>query len=679
MKRIDINTPSPGNPDHRWRPWGMSGWLIRWFIFLAIMVPLCMVLSELEGCSRIDILPDAELWNIPTEESGELSIPDYPDINDPLNQLPEQWRDMPELDDGSSPYDINIPDPGEYLPKPSDNHIKETPKDEYVPNPENNYRRISANTINVILEDGTRQEVFKQFSEGFKKAYPQDDYKIGFYSQASGLIQLIVPGSAREEVMRRLPSQIRDVKFKVFYEERFSSTATPPSHNDPALSDKNKSWYLRPIQAYEAWDITKGNKDVTVAIIDSYIDISHPELRDRIRDPYSVERQSANVLPPSGTSYSFNPPQHEEIFHGTHVAATALGALDNGQGGAGIAPGCTLMPISIGGNISSMKVLEAILYAINKGADVINLSIGTYYSDEAQQCSVEDQLQYSRQEGKYSEDVWNYVFDLANRKNCTIVWAGGNQNLITGMDEMKRNPTTVRVSAVDHNLRRAEFSNYGRYDNRGVNFSDISAPGVDIFSAGPVNNYGYCDGTSMAAPIVTGAIALMKSINPNISNKRIIEILNATSRKLPAADHAGGVIQIADALKMVKGDAANFDEISRDNNLLKGDWVTTEQLTVVDENENPTGSMTHIILHFDSPSRGTIIYKEDTGKNYTAPFVSKISANALEVRMTSEAKCKDGSAPFEKITIKGHRGKDGLLELTNPHSGANFYMMRISK
>lgn len=314
------------------------------------------------------------------------------------------------------------------------------------------------------------------------------------------------------------------------------------------------------------------------------------------------------------------------MFHGTHVAALAVGALNNGAGAAGLAPNCKLMPISLGNDMSSVSILEGLLYAINQGADVVNLSIGTVFPQGIDSTPVNEQMEYINRTGKYQEDVWDYVFNLADKKNCTIVWAAGNCNVLSGMDETKRGENTLRVSAVGPDLKKADFSNFGNYASQGVNFSDISAPGVDIYSAGPANGYGFCPGTSMAAPIVSGAVALMKSVNPNLTNRQIIEILDKTGKTVDRDGHIGKLIQVRDALEQAAANVANYDKIKENPNSITGMWQTTEELPVFDTaTGKETGEMTHIFLKFASINSGTIYYKESGGCLYSAPFSSKPS------------------------------------------------------
>ena len=119
---------------------------------------------------------------------------------------------------------------------------------------------------------------------------------------------------------------------------------------------------------------------------------------------------------------------------------------------------------------------------------------------------------------------WDELFKYADKKNVTCVIAAGNNNILTGFDPFQRSRYTIKVGAVNEILMKANFSNFGDY-------TTIYAPGVSIYSAKPNSSFELLDGTSMAAPIVSGAIALLKSQNANISNLEIIKRLKSTAFK----------------------------------------------------------------------------------------------------------------------------------------------------
>jgi subtilisin family serine protease len=149
---------------------------------------------------------------------------------------------------------------------------------------------------------------------------------------------------------------------------------------------------------------------------------------------------------------------------------------------------------------------------------------------------------------KEEERLWRYIMRIAANHNSTIVIAAGNDNVLAGIDALQRPELFITVSAVDKNNRaynKADFSNYGQ-------FSDISAPGVGIYSTVGKDGYQAMDGTSMAAPIVSGAVALMKSLNDNLTNKQILCILQSTGADTQG--NIGKLLQLDKALLNVKSE-----------------------------------------------------------------------------------------------------------------------------
>ena len=135
----------------------------------------------------------------------------------------------------------------------------------------------------------------------------------------------------------------------------------------------------------------------------------------------------------------------------------------------------------------------------------------------------------SKNNGIDEADFWKELFQVAEENNVTIVLAGGNQNILVGLDPMQRSNQVIKVAATDKVNGKATFSNFFRKSDPDC---FISAPGVKIYSTFPGNNYDFLDGTSMASPIVAGAICLMKSVNPKLTNTQIRKILHSTSKPL---------------------------------------------------------------------------------------------------------------------------------------------------
>jgi hypothetical protein len=204
------------------------------------------------------------------------------------------------------------------------------------------------------------------------------------------------------------------------------------------------------------------------------------------------------------------------------------------------------MPVQVANKQNMMtttSVLDGILYALYQGADVINVSLGMQFSDEL---SNQEQQDLQNNHFKEEERLWNKVMKISEKHKAIVVLAAGNNNMLAGISPMNRPKNFIVVSATDKDnrgFRKAGFSNYGDY-------STISAPGVNIFSAIGNDGYQMMDGTSMAAPIVTGSVALMKSLNADLTAEQIICILQSTGKQLE--DNIGSLIQLDKALEKVK-------------------------------------------------------------------------------------------------------------------------------
>lgn len=144
--------------------------------------------------------------------------------------------------------------------------------------------------------------------------------------------------------------------------------------------------------------------------------------------------------------------------------------------------------------------------------------------------------------------MWNKIYQIADKHGCTVVTAAGNENILSGYASKARTDSVVVVSAVNESLHKADFSNYGRFPGWKLNYSTVSAPGVEIYNAVNRNRYAYLQGTSMAAPIVSGAVALIRSVNPQLKTMQIIEILQKSGK--PLDEPIGPFIQIDKALEM---------------------------------------------------------------------------------------------------------------------------------
>ena len=390
---------------------------------------------------------------------------------------------------------------------------------------------IIANRLNIYFED---QEVSLQaFANAFKELYPGEAHQIIGFDDHVKMIQIQIPEEERNTIRENLPAQLPDFKFFIVDESLFKGFGFHPTAN------KLNGWHLKAINVPAAWQITKGNAEIVVAVIDDGLDYTHPMFEGRIVHPYNVFTQDNRLSLGEG--------------HGTHVAGLAVGSTQYlQQGAAGIAPACQLMPVQVFDNefCTFSSVTSGIMYAIHRGADVINLSIGMSF-DGLSQLPVDQQRALSGILCTNEELVWRKIIGIANKKNCILVFAVGNDKVLATIPPENRVGSSINVAAIDPSLRAAKFSNFG-------DGSNISAPGVAIYSAYPKHALQSCDGTSMAAPIVTGTIALMRSIDPKINVREVLNVLTATGKKTD--QRVPPMIQVDKALRKVQtGHYANED------------------------------------------------------------------------------------------------------------------------
>jgi subtilisin family serine protease len=502
--------------------------------------------------------------------------------------------------DPNNPYELKPTPPGlDSLLPPHQGilpPIKENP-DTIPGNP-----TILGNRLNILMENEDKSIL--DLIKAFKTKYPGDKYRVVYYDEVVKRMQIEVPKEERESLKKDIPPAFApEYELFVFDEALFEGNQVS---NDPALSDIDKSWYLNEIKAGEAWKISRGSGKITIAIIDNGFNLEHPELASKVVSPYNVWRHSAEVFP-------------QPIDHGTHVAGIALAIANNGIGLSGIAPNCKFMPVQVAdekGLMTTTSVLDGILYSLYQGADVINVSLGSKFTDLSQYT---DKLQKDliRNRFKEEERLWRRVMRIAANHNATLVVAAGNDNVLAGIDALQRPELFITVSATDksnQNISKTQFSNYGSY-------STISAPGVGIYSTVGKDSYATMDGTSMAAPIVAGAVALMKSINDSITTKQIICILQSTG--LQTQGNIGRLIQLDKALQKVSSGA------------------------VVDCAPVPSSGDVQILLSWNNYNDLDLICTDPSGESVFFRNRNVSSGGQLEIDMNVEY--PDSKTPIENI------------------------------
>ncbi len=272
-----------------------------------------------------------------------------------------------------------------------------------------------------------------------------------------------------------------------------SASYTP---DDPRYSEQ---WHLPSISTPQAWDVTTGSNDVTLAVIDTGVDYDHEDLEGRCVAGYNYVDRNTDPMDDHG--------------HGTHVAGIAAAAGDNSSGVAGVDWKVRIMPLKVldsQGSGYDSDVAAGIRYAADNGAEVINMSLGS---------------------PDYSYTLSEAV-NYAHNKGVVMVAASGNE--ATSVSYPAACDHVIAVGALESNDSLAYFSNRG-------SALDLTAPGVSILSTVP-GGYGKMSGTSMASPVVAGCASLVLAAHPGYGAYQVEQALKngATDLGSPGFDTSYG-------------------------------------------------------------------------------------------------------------------------------------------
>ncbi len=310
------------------------------------------------------------------------------------------------------------------------------------------------------------------------------DAQSGVSAGANSLRSAPEPISAHDSAVRRAsidlpaPAAIR-------------SAALPTLAGEPLGSQQ---WGLRAVNAEAAWAVTRGS-GVIVAVVDSGVDATHPDLAGHVRPQIDLVADGL-VGDPDG--------------HGTHVAGVIAAAL-NGVGSVGLAHQVTVLPVRVldaDGAGDDATVAQGIIAAVNAGARVINLSLG----------------------GDGPSSALDSAVKFAVDRGITVVAAGGNSyDQGNPVEYPAALPGVLAVSSIGTDGASSSFANTGWY-------IDLTAPGEDIVSTIPGGRWAVGDGTSMAAPFVSAAAALVRVANPTLAKSAVDSALLSTARDDEDAD-----------------------------------------------------------------------------------------------------------------------------------------------
>ena len=326
------------------------------------------------------------------------------------------------------------------------------------------------------------------------------------------------------------------------------------------------------VKADDVWDLGYTGEGVMVAVIDTGVNFNHIDLADHLWD-------GGEEYPNHGYNTIENSHDVSDGFgHGTHCAGVVCGDGTSGTQ-TGIAPNATLMCIKVmddTGYGSATSISAGMEFAIEHGADVLNMSLGIPFASAAvremlrEACVNALQCGIAAAVAVGNDGQLQISFPVPNNVRvpggCPPPWIHPDQESNAGGLSC-----CIAVGAVDFNNVRAPFSSYGPFTWQETSYADypyepgmglirpdISAPGVGIISANPNNNNGHVsmDGTSQAAPCVAGVIALMLEKNPELTPAEISMILETTAVKIEDNKNnytGSGCIDALAAIRSIEG------------------------------------------------------------------------------------------------------------------------------
>lgn len=281
-------------------------------------------------------------------------------------------------------------------------------------------------------------------------------------------------------------------------------------HNLPSDPFWEEQWALRQIEAAKLWQITTGNPQILVAVLDTGIDKHHEDLNGKVV---------------AELNFTDSPTASDIYGHGTHIAGIITAERDNGLGIVGMAPGCRLLNIKVAndeGRCDISAVAKGITWAVDNGAKVINVSIQLAKSSPA------------------LEDAVNYAWS----KGALIIAAAGNNS--DGPVYPAYCENCIAVTAIRQDGTLVPLSNHG-------DWVDVAAPGFNIYSTLPQNAYGYKSGSSFATAYVSGLATLLFNIaidnnNDGRLNDEVRTAIEAGCREIGTDGTGKGRIDAAKSL-----------------------------------------------------------------------------------------------------------------------------------
>lgn len=429
----------------------------------------------------------------------------------------------------------------------------------------------------------------------------------------------------------------------------------------------------------DAWSVTQGSADTVIALVDTGVDLSHPDLSPNLW--VNTGETEANAIDDDGNGYvddivgydflSNDPsPQDDTVGHGSHVAGIAAAAANNSIGGAGVCPACKLMILRAGKEVLPLDaILEAIDYGVENGADIINMSLGAPVWSKLLRRALASAgangvlvVAAAGNEARDNDQLFYSQFGVPFAPSYPASYDLSNIISVAASNDLDRYGSST---GCDHRNGGAEclFTNWGHTS------VDLAAPGVDIVSTFLFGGYTIFNGTSMSASFVSGVAGLVLSQNPSYTPGQVKNaILNSVDHP---KDLAGGFTVTNGRLNAqlaLTGSTANATP--RTDGVMAG---------AVSINKRKGGSLSF-------PTDVNDIYKKRlrAGKRYAvlldvprrADYDVYVWKPGAADTWPVDYGCGGFSCLFQNAGVKG-RGKDESLEFTARRTGTYFFHVTL--
>ena len=444
---------------------------------------------------------------------------------------------------------------------------------------------------------------------------------------SESFFKYLSPGSykARVNYYSRVSGDTGTSNFSLKFDSKtFQENTILP--NDPGFANQ---WYLfntgqgdgldnEDIFAPEAWKIASTSPNVTVAVIDGGIQTTHPDLigniwlnQDEIQGNGIDDDNNGYVDDINGWNFVTNNNQVFHDSHGTHVAGIIGAEGNNSVGVAGVTWDVNLMSLDVfntNATVSSSLYWEAVNYAVNNKARVINMSLGGTQN-----------MTYEQYKNLYPETdaLARQVLQNAVNNGCTVVIAAGNNS--KGFDGNWISTPAIYSDLFEGVISVASVGNTGNpsyYTNYGSKVT-IAAPGGDLSISGTTggilntdsqSSYSWKQGTSMAAPVVTGAISLMLGLEPDLQPAEIQTVLQKSAQQYRSLDgfvENGYFLDLEGALTMVSTIDSLSNSVYRLYNSKTGKHLFSSNQGEIDILTGEGGDWNNEGISYTSPGIGT--------------------------------------------------------------------------